>query len=618
MVATRETEHSRGGGACRDWRGHVIVCGLTDVGLRTVEQLHLAGADVVVLDDDADERLARVVRGWGIPHLPRGAHLAEPLFDAGLPGARAVVCAETTDLRTLETVLQIRDLRPDVLVVADLDNAAVARAVEQVLGSVGVLDVAALFAPAVVETMLGRQARPIVLGDETFVAAELAVPMSATLRELYGSLAPVGVVTAAEGELIACPGRDLQVSPRDRVTVIGTPEQHEAAGVPLPRPVAAGGRPASIRATAARLQSTVRSLLDRPLRIALALGLLLLVSSALVLHFGYRRPLGGAHLPLLDAVYFTVETVATVGFGDFSFSGQPAWVEAYGIFLIVAGTTLVTTLFALLTNALVSRRISQSLGGGRIPGMRGHVVLVGLGAVGMHVLEGLLEHGAQVVVVERADAGGPLGRARALGVPVVLGDATQGETLESVNLEAAAGVAILTSDDLANIETGLAVRERLGERWSEVPVVLRVFDRQLGHRLEQSFGFRHVWSTSAIAAPWFVGATLGMEVLFTFYVGNHPFLLARLRVSEGGGLDGLAMRELPARIRVVAIRRVQRPEQLEHPPRRDTRLAPGDDAFLAGPSVELLELLRHDRSGHVREAAVSGPAEDPPGGVPLP
>jgi hypothetical protein len=129
-----------------------------------------------------------------------------------------------------------------------------------------------------------------------------------------------------------------------------------------------------------------------------------------------------------------------------------------------------------------------------------------------------------------------------------------------------------------------------------------VFDRQLGHRLESSFGFRHVWSTSAIAAPWFVGAALGLDVLFTFYVGNHPFLLARLRVSAGGGLDGLAMRELPATVRVVAIRRARAGADtptgaagLEHPPRRDTRLAPDDDAYLVGPYAELLEVLRHDR-----------------------
>ncbi len=269
--------------------------------------------------------------------------------------------------------------------------------------------------------------------------------------------------------------------------------------------------------------------------------------------------------------------------------------EVFGILLILGGTTLVSTLFALLTNALVSRRIAQSLGGGRIPGMRGHVVLVGLGAVGMKVLEGLLAAGQEVIVIERMASNRYLSEARALEAPLVIGDATMTRTLDSVNLSSAAAVAILTSDDLTNIETGLAVRDRLGERWADVPVVLRVFDRQLGHRLQQSFGFRHVWSTSAIAAPWFVGAALGLEVLFTFYVGNNPFLLARLRVSAGGGLDGLAMRNLPGTVRVVAIRRAASSGALEHPPRRDTQLAPDDDAYLVGPYAELLAVLRHDR-----------------------
>ena len=96
-------------------------------------------------------------------------------------------------------------------------------------------------------------------------------------------------------------------------------------------------------------------------------------------------------------------------------------------------------------------------------------------------------------------------------------------------------------------------------------------------------------------------------MLFTFYVGNHPFLLARLRVSAGGGLDGLAMRELPGTVRVVAIRRAAAtPTALEHPPRRDTRLAPDDDAYLVGPYAELLEILRHDRQ------RVSGPGASEP------
>jgi Trk K+ transport system NAD-binding subunit len=559
----------------REWVDHVLVCGLNPVGLRTVEQLHLAGARVVVLDDDPDEGQALVLRGWGIPHLPRGSHhLTEPLYDAGIMGASAVVCAESTDLRTLETVLLIRDLRPEVRIVADLDNPAVARAVEDVLGSVGVLDVGALFAPSVVEVCLGRRARDLLLGDTLFVTAEVVAARDGTLRELYGSLAPIGVVAEAGDELIACPGRDQLVSAGDRVTLFGTHEELDEAGHShrqvLAREISDIGTRA--RGAARRVLRTALSIVDRPLRVAGALGLVLLLISTLVLHFGYvwsgHQP---HHLPVLDAIYFTVETVATVGFGDFSFSNEPTWIEVFGICLIVAGTTLVTTLFALLTNALVSRRIAQSLGRERIPDMRGHVVIVGLGTVGMHVLEGLIAQGREAVVIERTESNSYMAQARTLEVPLVLGDATMSQTLDSVNLASAAAVAILTSDDLTNIETGLAVRDRLGERWTEVPVVLRVFDRQLGHRLEQSFGFRHVWSTSAIAAPWFVGAVLGLEVLFTFYVGSHPFLLARLTVSKGGGLDGQAMRELPASVRVVAIRRAADSLALEYPPRRDTR-----------------------------------------------
>ena len=104
--------------------------------------------------------------------------------------------------------------------------------------------------------------------------------------------------------------------------------------------------------------------------------LLMLLTSTLVLRFAYRRPASGGHLHLLDALYFTVETISTVGFGDFSFSGQSQWLEAFGVLLILLGAAVVTTLFTLITNMLVSRRIEQSLGRGRVTGVAGHTGLM--------------------------------------------------------------------------------------------------------------------------------------------------------------------------------------------------------------------------------------------------
>ena len=101
------------------------------------------------------------------------------------------------------------------------------------------------------------------------------------------------------------------------------------------------------------------------------------------------------------------------------------------------------------------------------------MLVIGLGTVGLRVAQQLHAAGRDVVVVEMDEHNRHLGQARALGVPVVIADATLPEVLRSVRLAAASAIAVLTSDDLANLETGLAVRDQLGARWPGVPVALR-------------------------------------------------------------------------------------------------------------------------------------------------
>jgi len=603
---------------CHDWTGHVIVCGLRGVGLRTVEQLHRAGARVAVVDDEPDLRLIPVVRGWGVPHLVGSLRLAGTVEAIGLAGAAAVVCVQEDDLRTLETALLAREERPDLRVVVLLRNPAVGRAMAGI--GVAVFDVAGLSAPSVVEACLQTGSHEIELAGERFVAVTVAAPRRATLRSLYGDLAPVAVIPAGDTQVVVCPGRDHVVGPGDAVTLLGTPDK-----VPAPevrRTVAAEPVAAHGPGLARRLWTAANSFVyaaDRRLLIPFA-GLVALVAiSTTVLRMAYRDTDGGG-MTVVDALYFNVETVTTIGYGDFSFHDQPGWLRVFAIGLMIVGTMFVAIFFAMLTNLLVSRRIEEVLGRGRMTGLSGHVVVVGLGSVGARVAERLVAEHARVVVVDEDQDNRYLAQMRALGVPVLIADATQPQTLRSVSLAGARAVAVLTSDDLVNLETGLAVRDQLGGRWAEVPVVLRLFDERLGETVERSFGFGSVRSTAALAAPWFVGAALGLDVLGTFYVGHQPMLVGRISVAPGGGLDGLAMSELSARTRVVAIRHEEADGdsgkdsggdghgRLEHPPRRGTRFRAGDQAFLIGPYEELLQVLRRD-SLSLSEILPTGPGE---------
>jgi voltage-gated potassium channel Kch len=501
-----------------DRTGHVILCGAHGVGLRTLEQLYLAGVPVAVVEPKPDARLIRQLAEWDVPLFTGSAEVPETLTEAGIERAAAVVCLQDGDLHTLATALLVREMRPDIRTVVRLSNQAVGGAVAELTGVGSVLDVAELAAPAVVEDCLRSSTHSLELAGRPFVVASTEAPRGGTLRELYGDLAPIAVVPH-DGELVVCPGRDEVVVTGERVTLLGTAEQLAAVGVDVPPDaVRLDTRRGRIRHVY-RLAETFLRELDRPLWYVLGALALLIVVASVVLRINYHLD-GGKHLSWNQSIYFAIETVATVGYGDFSFATQSGPLRTFGVVLIVLGVLFVSTTFALLTNALVSRRLEASLGRQQATSMRNHVVLIGLGSFGVRVLEGLLEQGKEVVVLERDENNRYLAQARALGVPVITADATLRPTLQAVNVPLASAVAVLTSDDLTNIETGLAVREALGDRWMSVPVVLRVFDRQLARTVERGFGFRHVRSASVLASPWFVGAALGLDVLAP--VRPHP------------------------------------------------------------------------------------------------
>ena len=304
-------------------------------------------------------------------------------------------------------------------------------------------------------------------------------------------------------------------------------------------------------------------------------------------------------MSVLDSAYFTTETLTTVGFGDFYFANQHGWLRVWAIALMILGATLVTVLYAMLTNLLVSRRIAQSLGrqlATRMtrPRHRGRARLGR--AAGARAAGRRGPAASSCSSATRTTASWP-GPARSTSRSC---SATRPSpaSLDAVDLRRARAVAVLTSSDLANIETGLVVDDLLGERRDDVPVVLRVFDRDLAEHRRGRLRLPHVRSTAALAAPWFVGAALGLDILTTFYVDQpadaHRPADGRRRRRPAPARRWPSCRPASGSSPSAGARRAAR---LEYPPRRDTRFAGGDQAYLVGPYEELLQVLRRDAAG---------------------
>ncbi|OBA62789.1 potassium transporter TrkA [Mycobacterium sp. 1100029.7] len=558
----------------------VIVSGDDALATTIIDELKRAGASVSrLLDSDL-----------------AGARVKTELAKAGVAHASAVVCAGIDDATNLEIALLARKANPDIRVVARLANDVLREAVTADDGPSAILGVADLAAPVVVEACLARTTHPFEAAGTQFVVFGAEAPYDATLREIYGDLDPVAIVkgenTFNPGEVVVCPGRDMRVAAGDWTAMIGTKDDLTTAGIKAPSQTRTRSRQSRLRrmVTAARALSSDVNPAFYP--VIVALGVLILGSTTL-LHFSYTHP----GMSWVDAFYFTNETITTTGYGDFSFASQPTWLRVYAAVLMLGGVTTTALLVSFVADVMLSRRFVWSSGRPRARHLRNHIIVVGLSALGIRVISDLIAEGYDVAVVERDQSNPFLSTMDELDVPVIFGDATLRQTLEAARVDTARAVAVLTRDDMVNIESGIVIREMLssqesatGNRWSEVPLVLRVYDHDLGSAVAQRFGFENVRSTVELAAPWFIGAAMGLQVLGTFSVGNRSFLVGGMHVQPGSELDGLRMFEVSTQTRVIAITRDDAPVQLH--PRRDARLSAGDTVYLVGPYRELLATLR--------------------------
>ncbi len=185
-------------------------------------------------------------------------------------------------------------------------------------------------------------------------------------------------------------------------------------------------------------------------RVRVGLGVLLGVLAVGVI--GYRL-LG---LSLFDALYQTAITVTTVGFGEV---GPAAEIDnsyrAFTLLLVFFGVSGALYTLGVMVEAVVEGSINHGFQLRKeqrmIDEMSGHLIITGAGRVGRAISHYVNRHGAELVVIDRQEHAD-------LQHPVVMGEATDDETLRRAGIERASTLIAALDSDADNVYVTLSAR----------------------------------------------------------------------------------------------------------------------------------------------------------------
>jgi Trk K+ transport system NAD-binding subunit len=174
-IVTNYLLRARLGGALEVRRipdsGHIIVCGLGNVGFRVVEELLRNGERVVVIERSQESRFISTARRLGVAVIIGDATVPEVLRQANAASARAVVAATSQELVNLEVALLVRELNPAQRVVLRMADTQLARTLREAADVRLALSIPALAAPAFVAALFGDRVQSVFLVEGKLLAA---------------------------------------------------------------------------------------------------------------------------------------------------------------------------------------------------------------------------------------------------------------------------------------------------------------------------------------------------------------------------------------------------------------------------------------------------------------
>src|SRR5260221_1451183 len=274
-----------------------------------------------------------------------------------------------------------------------------------------------------------------------------------------------------------------------------------------------------------------------------------------------------------DLARALVDTISLLALQGQSIIGHDS-----GAQLLLVANVLFSVLFAqsLLNSArvLFRQRPVANKQLGLAATLSDHVIVCGLGRVGLRVITRLVEAGCPCVAIERDWTNELVPRVLDLRVPVLEGDAREPLLLRRAGINRARAIIACIDGDLVDVEIALAARAEK----PAIRVIVRAFSEEFDRGLEHSFGPNSAFSTSGLAAPTFAAATISRGLDHVVPLDDQLMGVAQFVAPAGSQLPATAD-ALEARfgVRLLEVRAASRSAK------RAGAIAPGSRLVAIGP-----------------------------------
>ena len=159
-----------------------------------------------------------------------------------------------------------------------------------------------------------------------------------------------------------------------------------------------------------------------------------------------------------EGLFMTIITLSTVGYGEVRPLSEAGML--FSISLIVLGVGTVTYTFSVVADYIIAGELRGIWRRQRmmndIEKLDNHYIICGYGRVGQQVIDGLVEDGKKVVVIEEDPEHVPQIESRQ--ICYILGDASEDGILEQAGIQRARGLCTCLPSDAANVFVALSAR----------------------------------------------------------------------------------------------------------------------------------------------------------------